>query len=640
MSRAIASFAYCFGLVAASLSSACSAGGAKQDASGSSGAAGTSTGSGGSIGVSGSGGSGNLPPLTRTCGMGMCADFPEAPLRDGDAPENAPALFGEPGNMTEGGICLIEPQDDTLFPANWIRPRFRFSASGGEDLFEIRLQTKYEKYDLVVYTTNTLWTMPRDIWEGLSQNAFDEPVTVTIRGLKTSASAGTTPVGATAKFTIAPVYAEGAMVYWAANGPYSAGGRTWLVGFSPGEEGTVDALTADQVQEFPVLDESGMLKPTETFGDVTYPEGKVRCIGCHSSTPDGDAVAFTDSWPWNSVLASVRADDTGARPAYVSEAGALMALQPWLGAPTFSPAHWADGDRIMLTSFGNPTGVGWPGGNPFNATNQDRLAWMDLGSSASVPPREPSDAVALNAAMAELEGTSFGFLERAGDPRAAVNPTWSHDGSTIAYTSTSLSADGHAGGTIGTPIQSDIYVVPYNDRKGGDAMPLMGAADPTAVEYYPDYSADDQFIAFTRAPSSQGRVYYRPDGEVFVVPASGGMARRLVANDPPACGGQVSPGVINSWPKWSPAVSSANGKSYYWLIFSSGRAYPEQFEAPKDDYSPPDTHSSQLYIAGIVVQGSQIISDHPAVYIWNQSKDTTNLTPAWDDFQIPPAIVK
>jgi hypothetical protein len=68
--------------------------------------------------------------------------------------------------------------------------------------------------------------------------------------------------------------------------------------------------------------------------------------------------------------------------------------------------------------------------------------------------------------------------------------------------------------------------------------------------------------------------------------------------------------------------------------------YPEQFEAPKDQYSPPDTHSSQLYIAGIVVEGQQIVSDHPAVYIWNQTKDTTNLTPAWDEFQIPPAIVK
>jgi hypothetical protein len=643
MSTAIASYAYRYSLVAVAFAAACAAGGERTTTGGSAGAAGTSTvGTGGTIGVGGSGTAGStttLPPLSRTCDSGTCTDFPEAPLTDGAPPANAAERFGAAANSTSSGICLIEPQDDTLFPANWIRPRFRFSAAGGEDLFEIRLHAEREKYDLVVHTTNKIWTMPKEIWEGLAQNAFDEPVTVSVRGLVSSAPLGTVPSGTTASFTIAPVYAGGAMVYWAANGSYSAGGKTWLVGFSVGEEGTVDALTSEQVQEFPLLDDNGTLKRAETFGDVTYPEGKARCIGCHTSTPDGDAVAFVDSWPWNTVVSSVREEDVGARPAYVTAAGALIAQQPWLGAPTFSPAHWTDGDRVMLTSFGNTMGVGWPGA-ALNMTNQDRLVWMDLGSTASVPDRVPNDPGQLNASMQELEGTGFGFLARTGDPRAAVNPAWSHDGTTIAYTSTSLSADGHAGGVEGTPIQSDIYVVPYNDRLGGEALPLLGAADPTAVEYYPDFSTDDQFVAFTRAASSMGRVYYRPDGEIFVVPAAGGMAHRLAANDPPACSGQVSPGVINSWPKWSPAVTAANGKSYYWLIFSSGRAYPEQFEAPKDQYSPPDTHSSQLYVAGIVVENGQIISDHPAVYIWNQTKNTTNLTPAWDEFQIPPAVVK
>ncbi len=644
MFKAMAYSAYfgLFGLVAA-----CSAGGGSPVPGSASGGS-SSAGSGGGVivGGSGSGGSGNLPPLTRSCELGQCTDFPEEPLLDGSPPSNASALFGESTNLNPGSVCLLEPQDNTLFPADWIRPRFRFSVAGSEDLFEIRLHADREKHDLVVYTTNVtttkisrevIWTMPNEIWQGLTQNAFDEPITVTVRGLKQGQSGK--PSGTTAKFTIAPVYAGGAMVYWAADGPYNTGGKTRLVGFSVGEEGTVDALTAQQVQEFPVLAENATLKSREQFGDVVYEEGRVRCIGCHSSTPDGAAVAFTDSWPWNSVLASVRQEDVGARPSAVTEAGALMAQQPWLGAPTFSKAHWSDGDRIMVTSFGNDTGVGWSG-QTLNKTNQDRLAWLDLGSQASVPARVPNDPNALNNAIQGLEGTGFGFIERSGDPRAAVNPDFSHDGTAIAYTSTSLTADGHAGGAIGTPIQSDIYAVPYNDRKGGAAMPLSGAADPAALEYYPDFSADDTFVAFTRAASTTGQVYYRADGEIFVVPSAGGMARRLAANDPATCSGQTSPGIINSWPKWSPSVGSASGKSYYWVIFSSARYYPEQFEAQKDQYSPPDTRTSQLYIAGIVVQNGQIVSDYPALYIWNQTKNTTNLTPAWDDFQIPPAVVK
>jgi hypothetical protein len=594
------------------------------------------------VGGVGSGGTAStLPPLMRTCEVGQCADFPATPLFDG-VDENVAALFGDVSDTAESTLCLLEPQDDALFPANWIRPRFRFSSSGYEDLFEIRVHAEREKHDLVVYTKNKLWTMPRDMWEGLAQNAFDEPVTVTVRGVN-SAKPGE-PTITTGKFTIAPVYAGGAMVYWAANGPYEAGGKSWLVGFSVGEEGTVDALKVDQVAEEPVLQENGSPKPaknveSEKFGKVSYPEGRARCVGCHTSTPDGSAVAFADAWPWNIVFASVQEETLGERPSGITEAGALMAQQPWLGAPTFSRAHWSDGDRIMVTSFGNSMGVGW-GGTSYNKTNQDRLVWMDLSSTAVVPTRPAADINALSTKMQELQGTAFGFIARNGDPRAAVNPDFSHDGSTIAYTSTSLTTDGHVGGTPDSPIQADIYTVPYNDRAGGAATPLMGAADPTALEYYPDYSADDDFIAFTRAQATTGQVYYRPDGEIYVVPAEGGMARRLEANDPPACSGQSSPGIINSWPKWSPSVGSANGKSYYWLIFSSARAYPEQFVLERDNYSPPDTRASQLYIAGIVVQNGQIVSDHPAVYVWNQTTDTTNLTPAWDEFQIPPVIVK
>src|SRR5690606_10514621 len=105
----------------------------------------------------------------------------------------------------------------------------------------------------------------------------------------------------------------------------------------------------------------------------------------------------------------------------------------------------------------------------------------------------------------------------------------------------------------------------------------------------PDYSPDDAWIAFTRAAEWNDRkVYYRADGEIWVVPATGGTAVRLEANSPPACSGEVSPGVINSWPKWSPSTQRDGNKTYYWLVFSSARAYPEQFSLPVDAWSPKD----------------------------------------------------
>lgn len=63
-------------------------------------------------------------------------------------------------------------------------------------------------------------------------------------------------------------------------------------------------------------------------------------------------------------------------------------------------------------------------------------------------------------------------------------------------------------------------------------------------EYYPSFSPDDAFVAFTRV-AGNGNVYSNADAEVFVVPASGGSALRLAANDAPDSSRS------RMWPAWS-----------------------------------------------------------------------------------------
>src|SRR5690606_30033614 len=109
---------------------------------------------------------------------------------------------------------------------------------------------------------------------------------------------------------------------------------------------------------------------------------------------------------------------------------------------------------------------------------------------------------------------------------------WSHDGSTIVYTSTDVPQDGRVGGASVV----DLYTVP---AAGGEAEPVAGA-DSEDFEYYPDYSPDDALIAFNKLPkfaTNPGRedsfdhVYYRPESDIYVVPPAGGTATRLVSND-------------------------------------------------------------------------------------------------------------
>ncbi len=180
-------------------------------------------------------------------------------------------------------------------------------------------------------------------------------------------------------------------------------------------------------------------------------------------------------------------------------------------------------------------------------------------------------------------------------------------------------------------------MVPYGNRQGGTVTALAGASTPGVSEYYPSFSADDALVAFNRAGSTNGKIYYRPDAEVDVVPAAGGLPTRLAANDPPECSGEASPGVINSWAKWSPSVVATGGKHYYFLIFSSARDFDGAFRVPQNQYSPSDTRASQLYMTAVVRDdASGTLRTYGAVYLWNQGRTTTNLTPAWDDVNIPP----
>jgi hypothetical protein len=470
------------------------------------------------------------------------------------------------------------------------------------------------------------------------------------------------------------VAAGGSMVFWGSTSTDPGLNTSALYGFAPGDEGVISTLTPALVQGV-ILDDSPVPKralpapPGDPAGAV--PAGHVRCIGCHSSTPLGDAVSITDHWPWNIKMASIKPGEAGQQPDYVTPLGALIAELPWQGTSTFTPAYWGgmDNVHVYISSLAPRTSMSpqafWNscGATACNQTGKDDLWWVNLGVAGNAP--DVTSTQASNTVPAAIAGArannGWGILARTGDTRGAVTPSWSHDGATVAYTSTNSTLDGH----IGTATACDIYTVPFGNGTGGTAAPLHGASDPVACEYYPNYSADDRYVAFTRLAdpvrdrtspmSEQNLVYYRPDGEIWITRADGsGDALRLVANDPPQCSGEGSPGVLNSWPKWSPLARTANGKTYYFLIFSSARQSPGMLSITGQTGNK-DRRISSLYMATVVDDGGGAPPrTYPAVYLWNQrylvsggsldggiaptisALNTSNVTPAWNEFQIPP----
>lgn len=362
-------------------------------------------------------------------------------------------------------------------------------------------------------------------------------------------------VGPTGDVRIAPAAAAGAIVYWTPLGMTTGE----LNGFSFGQEATSTVVTATQAGN--------------------------TCIGCHNSTPDGLYAAFSSRGNGASdTQIAFRSVDGSATPApYVSSAAATLLARTEQELPTFSKSHWTVGDRVVLTV------------SPSLGTNNWDLYWTDVEATSTT------------------QGTGWGLIARTGDPGYAVTMSFSHDGNSILYASDTNASAGVLA------ISADLYTVPYNNRAGGSAIKVPGASDPAINEFYPAYSPDDKLIAYTAYPVDGSQAYYNPESEVFVIPATGGTTQRAVANDPPACLHKTSPGIANSWPKWAPEAQTVNGKTYYWMAFSSLRA---------------TNNTAQLYVTAVVVENGTITT-YPAYYLWNQPATETNHTPAWDVFDLP-----
>jgi len=605
---------------------------------------------------------------------GDATDLPQEPILEDGVPANAPELFGAATDDAAGALCVLEPQlsadgaDGAMFPSNWLRPRFRFVADDF-DLFELRLHSDAERNDLVVYTKEPSWYLPQFIWQGGGTNAglgaaaAGGIVSVTIRALDSSAPGSAARVDGT--FRIAPAAASGSILFpamqaWATS-PESA-----ILGFSVGDEGVQPALKLKQAAWTGQLTEDGaeLRGYYDEPGLPWYVNGDVRAFFRPTVTPDGAALSFTDDWPWAMAMAQVSGNVIGGVPALLGKGGRALMKQPWLGSQTFSAAHWASGDRVLVTSYGrtfksdNARDKPWTSLN-YGDTAEDTdwvkwhsLVWFDLEADFEVDTDATGYGVTLdekNAAVTNAFGTSWGFISTGDSSSSHVAPTFNPQGDTVAYVATDYSPEWHPDAAATT---ADVRTVAYNNRAGGVSQPVAGASSPDYLEFEPAFSPDGKLLAFTRAANGGPDGPFRHRfGEVMVVAASGGEPVRLVANDPNACAGDEEPlALLNGSAAWAPQAVTQRGKTYYFLVFTSARHYADEFaqsfEMSGNAYSNTLQDSTQIYLSTIVVDNATgAISTYPAIHVWNQNRAAdegaaasiqfSNITPVWGNTVLP-----
>ena len=153
-------------------------------------------------------------------------------------------------------------------------------------------------------------------------------------------------------------------------------------------------------------------------------------------------------------------------------------------------------------------------------------------------------------------------LPGADDPRyVQTDAVWSPDGKYIVFARAEARdpyPEGqklaeHANAPEETQIQYDLYRIPFNDGKGGQPVPIAGASHNGMSNSFPKVSPDGRWIVFVKCRNGQ---LMRPDSQLYIVPAEGGVARRMRCNTP----------LMNSWHSFSP-----NGR---WLVFSSKSRSP------------------------------------------------------------------
>jgi hypothetical protein len=120
-------------------------------------------------------------------------------------------------------------------------------------------------------------------------------------------------------------------------------------------------------------------------------------------------------------------------------------------------------------------------------------------------------------------------------------------------------------------LKYDLYIIPFNNAKGGEAIPIKGASSNSRSNYFPAVSPDGKWIVFCQA---ENFMLLQPDSRLYIVPLEGGKARKLNCNLH----------LMNSWHAWSP-----NSK---WIVFvSKGMSiYTDMFLShidEKGNASPP-----------------------------------------------------
>lgn len=473
-----------------------------------------------------------------------------------------PALLGmaitsQGDHQALSDISIDYPEDGSIFPPGITPPTFLWRDAAGTSWTidisfadknpSIRIITKGERMHIGAIDPDCIedpedqpkltarqaaswtWTPDAVTWSAIQSHSTGQPATVTITGYgdgSTALSRSQIAISTSADPVGAPIFY-----------------RDVPLMPSRGVDGVVQPLAPSTIH---------LIK--WRLRDIRQPESRTvlkdmpTCGNCHSFSADGKTLGMDIDGP---------ANDKGLY--------AIVSVEKHISITSKKLVHWNTDGRVGKVRVGFMSQVSPDGKYVISTFAGPSVSLIDSYYVTNFMDYRFLQVFYPTRGILEWYSRATGLREPlpgADDPHfVQTDGVWSPDGKYIVFARAEAKDPREPGQKPAlrandpneTAIQYDLYRIPFNEGKGGTPERIVGASQNGMSNNFPKVSPDGRWIVFVQCKNGQ---LMRPDSQLFIVPFSGGTARRMRANTR----------LMNSWHSFSP-----NGR---WMVFSSKARSP------------------------------------------------------------------
>jgi Flp pilus assembly protein TadD len=420
-------------------------------------------------------------------------------------------------DAASGQLEITYPLDETLFPPDVVAPTFTWEdATDGVEAWQVLVQLQGEQEMLRFAAAEPRWRPSEENWSDIKRLSTGKDARVAVVGIDTE---GDTASSASIRIRTSTDPVGDSIYYREVPLPFISAVQDpsrirWRFG-------SVDSLE----------------QPPIVLEDLPV------CGNCHSFSGDGGVLGMDVDY----------GNDKGGYAILPVSKDMVLNDEKII---TWSDYKKDDGEA----TFGLLSQVS-PDGRYVISTVKDRAVFVATPGIEFSQLFFPIKGILV---VYDTVTATYTALPGADDPEyVQSNPTWSPDGQWVVFARTKVyQKDSIANASSilldendvpefiedKEPFKFDLYRVPFNDGRGGEAEPIEGASHNGMSNFFAKFSPDGKWIVFTQA---ENYMLLMPDSELYIIPAEGGEPRRLRANTPR----------MNSWHSFS-----SNGR---WLVFSS-----------------------------------------------------------------------